>query len=79
MHWKELLTGSTLYRREEPRDHYYHEYMREKNWERWNACCVSDSEVERLFLFLNQWASQYPSGLRRWRASSNLTKECSLF
>ncbi len=61
MHWKELLKGSALFRRKEPRAHYYHDYLSEKNWERWNSPCVSDSEVERLFKFLNQWSSRYPS------------------
>jgi len=55
-----VVVGSQLFHREERRPSYYDEYFRDKNREVWNdPDSISLAEVDRLILFLNQWASHY--------------------
>lgn len=67
MHWSELLKASQLFRENEPRAHFYDEYMEDKKWQSWDYPGIPDAEIERLFLFLNQWSTHYPSGLEAVR------------
>lgn len=61
MNWHELIKGSELYHLKEKRDHFYDDYMKNKDWHAWESPDLPDSEVPSLFTFLNQWSTHYPS------------------
>jgi hypothetical protein len=63
MHWTSLVRASEIYRQREPRyDRFYFEYMSLKDAAAWDSDAgPSDEEIEKLFRFLNQFASRYPS------------------
>lgn len=60
MLYEAILVGSRLFHDLEPRAAYYDQYFEDKHTELWkNAEAITPVEVERLILFLNQWASHY--------------------
>ena len=65
MDWQELTKGSELYHLKEERDHFYDDYMRNKDWLAWESPDLPDTEIISLFTFLNQWSTHYPSGLEQ--------------
>lgn len=68
MNWHELIKGSQLYHLKEKRDHFYDDYMKRKDWDKWDNPDLADSEIILLFNFLNQWSTHYPSGPDQVRA-----------
>jgi len=63
-----ILVASRLFHELEPRAPFYDDYLNSKRTELWESPdALTLAEIERLILFLNQWASRYESSSAQQR------------
>jgi hypothetical protein len=63
MHWKRLVRASEIFCEEDTADQqHYFDYVSSRDETAWNADeGPNDDEIKKLFTFLNQWRTRYPS------------------
>jgi len=63
MRWRSLVRASEIFREEDTADQQrYFDYVSSRDETAWNADeGPNDDEIKKLFTFLNQWRTRYPS------------------